>query len=278
MTKKLLNKFYLSLVLVATTNTAFTRENWQFGFSESVTSVMDDVVHLHDKIILPIIVAISVFVLFLLIYSLIKFRSSKNPIPSKTSHNTLIEVLWTLIPCVILVVIAVPSFRLLYKQDIIPKSDVTLKVTGYQWYWGYEYHDEKISFEANMVETKNLKPNQPRLLETDNYVVLPVNKVVKVLITANDVLHAWAMPSFGVNREAVPGRINETWFKAQKEGIYYGQCLELCGSKHAFMPIVVKIVSEKEYNEWLKVAKVKFAKYPENNIFADNNLKEKTIK
>jgi cytochrome c oxidase subunit 2 len=278
MTKKLLNKFYLSLVLVATTNTAFTRENWQFGFSESVTSVMDDVVHLHDKIILPIIVAISVFVLFLLIYSLIKFRSSKNPIPSKTSHNTLIEVLWTLIPCVILVVIAIPSFRLLYKQDIIPKSDVTLKVTGYQWYWGYEYPDEKISFEANMVETKNLKPNQPRLLETDNYVVLPVNKVVKVLITANDVLHAWAMPSFGVNREAVPGRINETWFKAQKEGIYYGQCLELCGSKHAFMPIVVKIVSEKEYNEWLKVAKVKFAKYPENNIFADKNLKEKTIK
>ena len=278
MTKKLLNKFYLSLVLVAKTNTAFTRENWQFGFSESVTSVMDDVVHLHDKIILPIIVAISVFVLFLLIYSLIKFRSSKNPIPSKTSHNTLIEVLWTLIPCVILVVIAVPSFRLLYKQDIIPKSDVTLKVTGYQWYWGYEYPDEKISFEANMVETKNLKPNQPRLLETDNYVVLPANKVVKVLITANDVLHAWAMPSFGVNREAVPGRINETWFKAQKEGIYYGQCLELCGSKHAFMPIVVKIVSEKEYNEWLKVAKVKFAKYPENNIFADNNLKEKTIK
>jgi cytochrome c oxidase subunit 2 len=278
MTKKLLNKFYLTLILVATTNIAFARENWQFGFSESVTTVMDDVVHLHDKIILPIIVAISAFVLFLLIYSLIKFRSSKNPIPSKTSHNTLIEVLWTLIPCIILVVIAVPSFRLLYKQDIIPKSDVTLKVTGYQWYWGYEYPDEKISFEANMVETKNLKQNQPRLLETDNYVVLPVNKVVKVLITANDVLHAWAMPSFGVNREAVPGRINETWFKAQKEGIYYGQCLELCGTKHAFMPIVVKIVSEKEYNEWLKVAKVKFAKYPENNIFADNNLKEKIIK
>ena len=278
MTKNFLNKFYLSLVLIATANTAFARENWQFGYSESVTSVMDDIVHLHDKIILPIIVAISAFVLFLLIYSLIKFRSSKNPIPSKTSHNTLIEVLWTLIPCIILVVIAVPSFRLLYKQDIIPKSDVTLKVTGYQWYWGYEYPDEKISFEANMVETKNLKPNQPRLLETDNYVVLPVNKVVKVLITANDVLHAWAMPSFGVNREAVPGRINETWFKAQKEGLYYGQCLELCGTKHAFMPIVVKIVSEKEYNEWLKVAKVKFAKYPENNIFADNNFTEKTIK
>ncbi len=272
MKQKLLNKFYLSLLLITTTNAAFARENWQFGYSESVTTVMDDIVYLHDKIMLPIIVAICVFVLFLLIYSLVKFRSSKNPIPSTTSHNTLIEVLWTLIPCIILVVIAVPSFRLLYKQDIIPKSDVTLKVTGYQWYWGYEYPDQKISFEANIVETKNLKPNQPRLLETDNYVVLPVNKVVKVLITANDVLHAWAMPSFGVNKEAVPGRINETWFKAQKEGIYYGQCLELCGSKHAFMPIVVKIVSEKEYNEWLKVAKVKFAKYPENNIFADNNF------
>ncbi len=278
MKQKLLNKFYLSLLLITTTNAAFARENWQFGYSESVTTVMDDIVYLHDKIMLPIIVAICVFVLFLLIYSLVKFRSSKNPIPSTTSHNTLIEVLWTLIPCIILVVIAVPSFRLLYKQDIIPKSDVTLKVTGYQWYWGYEYPDQKISFEANIVETKNLKPNQPRLLETDNYVVLPVNKVVKVLITANDVLHAWAMPSFGVNKEAVPGRINETWFKAQKEGIYYGQCLELCGSKHAFMPIVVKIVSEKEYNEWLKVAKVKFAKYPENNIFADNNFKEKIIK
>lgn len=278
MKQKLLNKFYLSLLLITTTNAAFARENWQFGYNESVTTVMDDIVYLHDKIMLPIIVAICVFVLFLLIYSLNKFRSSKNPIPSKTSHNTLIEVLWTLIPCIILVVIAVPSFRLLYKQDIIPKSDVTIKVTGYQWYWGYEYPDQKISFEANIVETKNLKPNQPRLLETDNYVVLPVNKVVKVLITANDVLHAWAMPSFGVNKEAVPGRINETWFKAQKEGIYYGQCLELCGSKHAFMPIVVKIVSEKEYNEWLKVAKVKFAKYPENNIFADNNFKEKIIK
>ncbi|MEI8064764.1 MAG: cytochrome c oxidase subunit II [Pseudomonadota bacterium] len=278
MKQKLLNKFYLSLLLITTTKASFARENWQFGYNESVTTVMDDIVYLHDKIMLPIIVAICVFVLFLLIYSLNKFRSSKNPIPSKTSHNTLIEVLWTLIPCIILVVIAVPSFRLLYKQDIIPKSDVTLKVTGYQWYWGYEYPDQKISFEANMVETKNLKPNQPRLLETDNYVVLPVNKVVKVLITANDVLHAWAMPSFGVNKEAVPGRINETWFKAQKEGIYYGQCLELCGSKHAFMPIVVKIVSEKEYNEWLKVAKVKFAKYPENNIFADNNFKEKIIK
>jgi len=233
MTKKLLNKFYLSLVLFIYPSMSFAASNWQMGFNESVTSVMDDIVHLHDRILLPIIVAISVFVLFLLLYSVIRFRASKNPVPSKTSHNTFIEILWTVIPCLILIVIAVPSFRLLYKQDVIPKADVTIKAIGYQWYWGYEYPDQNIAFDANMVETKNLKPNQPRLLETDNHVVVPVGKVVKVLITANDVLHAWAIPSFGVKRDAVPGRINETWFKAEKEGVYYGQCSELCGSRHA---------------------------------------------
>ena len=275
MTKKLLNKFYLSLVFFISPSTLFATDNWQMGFNESVTSVMDDIVHLHDRILLPIIVAISVFVLFLLLYSVIRFRASKNPIPSKTSHNTFIEILWTVIPCLILIVIAVPSFRLLYKQDVIPKADVTIKAIGYQWYWGYEYPDQNIAFEANMVETKNLKPNQPRLLETDNHVVVPVNKVVKVLITANDVLHAWAVPSFGVKRDAVPGRINETWFKAEKEGVYYGQCSELCGSRHSFMPITVRVVSEKQYNDWLKEAKAKFAKYPENNVIAENLIKEK---
>jgi len=275
MTKKLFNKFYLSLVLFIYPGTSFAASNWQLGYNESVTSVMDDIVHLHDRILLPIIVAISVFVLFLLLYSVIRFRASKNPIPSKTSHNTFIEILWTVIPCLILIVIAVPSFRLLYKQDVIPKADVTIKAIGYQWYWGYEYPDQNIAFEANMVETKNLKPNQPRLLETDNHVVVPVNKVVKVLITANDVLHAWAVPSFGVKRDAVPGRINETWFKAEKEGVYYGQCSEICGSRHSFMPITVRVVSEKQYNDWLKEAKAKFVKYPENNVVAENLIKEK---
>ena len=275
MTKKLFNKFYLSLVLFISPSTSFAASNWQMGYNESVTPIMDDIVHLHNRILLPIIVAISVFVLFLLLYSAIRFRASKNPIPSKTSHNTFIEILWTVIPCLILIVIAVPSFRLLYKQDVIPKADVTIKATGYQWYWGYEYPDQNIAFEANMVETKNLKPNQPRLLETDNHVVVPVNKVVKVLITANDVLHAWAVPSFGVKRDAVPGRINETWFKAEKEGVYYGQCSEICGSRHSFMPITVRVVSEKQYNDWLKEAKAKFAKYPENNVIAENLIKEK---
>ena len=275
MIKKLIYKFFLFLVFFNSANSSFASVNWQMGFNESVTTVMSDIVHLHDRILLPIIVAISVFVLFLLLYSIFKFRASKNPIPSKTSHNTFIEIMWTVIPCLILIVIAVPSFRLLYKQDIIPKADVTIKATGYQWYWGYEYPDQNIAFDANMIDTKNLKPNQPRLLETDNHVVVPVNKVVKVLITANDVLHAWALPSFGVKRDAVPGRINETWFKAEKEGVYYGQCSELCGSRHSFMPITVRVVSDKQYNEWLKESKIKFAKYPENNLVVENLIKEK---
>ena len=275
MKKKLIYKFFVFFMFFSSASSSFASVNWQMGFNESVTTVMNDIVHLHDRILLPIIVAISVFVLFLLLYSIFKFRASKNPIPSKTSHNTFIEVMWTVIPCLILIVIAVPSFRLLYKQDIIPKADVTIKAIGYQWYWGYEYPDQNIAFDANMIETKNLKPNQPRLLETDNHVVVPVNKVVKVLITANDVLHAWAVPSFGVKRDAVPGRINETWFKAEKEGVYYGQCSELCGSRHAFMPITVRVVSDKQYNEWLKEAKIKFAKYPENNLVVENLIKEK---
>ena len=275
MIKKLIYRIFLFLAFFNSTNSSFASVNWQLGFNDSVTSVMSDIVHLHDRILLPIIVAISVFVLFLLLYSIFKFRASKNPIPSKTSHNTFIEIMWTVIPCLILIVIAVPSFRLLYKQDIIPKADVTIKATGYQWYWGYEYPDQNIAFDANMIDTKNLKPNQPRLLETDNHVVVPVNKVIKVLITANDVLHAWAVPSFGVKRDAVPGRINETWFKAEKEGVYYGQCSELCGSRHAFMPITVRVVSDKQYNEWLKESKIKFAKYPENNLVVESLIKEK---
>jgi cytochrome c oxidase subunit II len=275
MIKKLIYKFFLFLVFFNSANSSFASVNWQMGFNESVTTVMSDIVHLHDRILLPIIVAISVFVLFLLLYSIFKFRASKHPIPSKTSHNTFIEIMWTVIPCLILIVIAVPSFRLLYKQDIIPKADVTIKATGYQWYWGYEYPDQNIAFDANMIDTKNLKSNQLRLLETDNHVVVPVNKVIKVLITANDVLHAWAVPSFGVKRDAVPGRINETWFKAEKEGVYYGQCSELCGSRHAFMPITVRVVSDKQYNEWLKESKIKFAKYPENNLVVENLIKEK---
>ena len=257
-----MKKFSLIFIAVLYSNKVCANQpkNWQLGFQEPASQTMRDIVWFHDYMLVPIIVAISVFVLFLMLYVMIRFRASKNPNPSKTTHNVVVEIVWTLVPCLILIVMAVPSFKVLYSQDTIPKADVTIKAIGYQWYWGYEYPDENIIFDSYMIEDKDLKKGQPRLLAVDNVVVVPVNKVVKVLITANDVLHAWALPAFGVKRDAMPGRVNETWFKAEKEGTYYGQCSELCGIKHAFMPIEVRVVSDEEYEQWLSEAKVKFAK------------------
>ena len=254
--------FILFTTVYTTGSFADQPKQWQLGFQDAASQSMREIVNFHNNLLLPVIIAISVFVLFLMIYTCIRFRASKNPNPSKTTHNVTVEVLWTLIPCLILIVMAVPSFKILYKQDTIPKADLTIKAVGYQWYWGYEYPDENIIFESYMIKEENLKENQPRLLTVDNEVVVPVNKVVKVLITANDVLHAWALPSFGVKRDAVPGRINETWFKAEKVGTYYGQCSELCGIQHAFMPITVRVVTDEEYATWLAEAKMKFANEP----------------
>ena len=257
-----MNKFLFIFSGIFISQAAFADQpkDWQLGFQNPASDGMRDIVNFHNNLLLPIIIAISVFVLFLMLYACIRFRASVNPNPSKRTHNVTVEILWTLIPCLILIVMAVPSFKILYKQDTIPKADLTIKAVGYQWYWGYEYPDENIIFDSYMIEEKDLRADQPRLLAVDNEVVVPVNKVVKVLITANDVLHAWALPSFGVKRDAVPGRINETWFKAEKVGTYYGQCSELCGIKHAFMPITVKVVSDEDYKEWLSEARVKFAK------------------
>ena len=266
--KKIL--YIFTSLFIASSALANQPKDWQLGFQDPASDGMRDIVNFHNNLLLPIIIAISVFVLFLMVYACIRFRASRNPNPSTTTHNVAVEVLWTLIPCLILIVMAVPSFKILYKQDTIPKADVTVKAIGYQWYWGYEYPDENIIFESYMIETKDLKENQPRLLTVDHEVVVPVNKVIKVLITANDVLHAWALPSFGVKRDAVPGRINETWFKADKIGTYYGQCSELCGIKHAFMPITVRVVSEEDYAEWLTGAKIKFAKKP---LLENKNIK-----
>ena len=259
-----MNKFLLTILATIYSIGALADQpkEWQLGCQNPASDGMRDIVSFHNNILLPILIAITVFVLFLMIYTCIRFRESKNPNPSKTTHNVAVEVLWTLIPCLILIVMAVPSFKLLYKQDTIPKVDVTIKAVGYQWYWGYEYPDENITFESYMIKEDELKENQPRLLTVDNEIVVPVNKVVKVLITANDVLHAWALPSFGVKRDAVPGRINETWFKAEKVGTYYGQCSELCGIQHAFMPITVRVVTDEEYAIWLAEAKMKFANEP----------------
>jgi len=223
----------------------------QTGFQLPATPVMQKIHDFYDPLLLGMTL-IALFVLVLLIVVVIKFNARSNPTPSKTSHNTLIEVIWTIIPIIILIAIAVPSFRLLRLQDQIPEADFTIKAIGQQWYWDYEYPDHgDFAFTATMVEEEDLVEGQPRLLATDEPIVVPVNKTVRLLVTAGDVVHAWAMPSFGIKMDAVPGRINESWFRAEREGIYYGQCSELCGSRHAFMPIEVHVVSQSEFNAWV---------------------------
>jgi cytochrome c oxidase subunit 2 len=231
---------------------------WQLGLQKGATVVMDDIIWFHNYL-LYLIVAIALFVLALLVIVAVKFNAKTNPVPSRTTHNTTIEVLWTVIPVLILVTIAVPSFRLLFLQLNVPKADVTVKVTGKQWFWSYSYPDSKFEFDSLMVQTKDLKPDQPRLLAVDNEMVVPVNKVVHVLTTGADVIHSFAVPSFGIKIDAIPGRLNETWFRAEREGVYYGQCSELCGKDHAFMPIAVRVVSDQAYAAWLADAKKKYA-------------------
>ena len=233
---------------------------WQMNFQTPVTNIAQDVVSFHN-LLLWLITAISLFVLFLLVYVCWKFNEKANPVPSKTTHHTWIEVAWTVIPVLILVGISIPSFRILREQLTIPQADVVIKATGHSWYWSYEYPADQggFRFESNMVPDDQLKPGQPRLLAVDNEVVVPVNKIVKVQITAADVLHNFAVPSFGIRLDAVPGRLNETWFRATREGIYYGQCSELCGNGHPYMPIQVRVVSDAQYAAWIEESKKKFA-------------------
>ena len=231
---------------------------WQLGLQAGATPVMDDIIWFHDFLVW-LTAAIAVFVLVLLVVVVVKFNARANPVPSRTTHNTFIEVIWTVVPVLILVAVAVPSFRLLFYQLNTPKADLTIKATGKQWFWSYNYPDQKFAFDSVMVQTKDLKPGQPRLLTVDNELVVPVNKIVRVQTTGADVIHSWAVPSFGVKIDAIPGRLNETWFKAEREGTYYGQCSELCGRDHAFMPIVVHVVSDKDYAAWLEQAKKKYA-------------------
>ena len=220
---------------------------------------MERVDGFHD-FLLVVITLISVFVLALMIYVFIKFNAKANPTPSRTTHNTTIEVLWTVIPIIILVVIAVPSFKLMYYSDRAVDPDMTLKVVGNQFFWTYEYPDnDDLTFDAILVDDADLKDGDLRLLTTDNAVVLPIDTTIRLLMTANDVIHAWAVPAFGVKMDAVPGRLNETWFRIDKEGTYYGQCSELCGSNHGFMPIMVKAVSKDEFAAWVEKAKKEFA-------------------
>lgn len=232
---------------------------WQFGLQQAATPVMDNITWFHN-LLLYLITIISIFVLVLLAIVAVRFNARTNPTPTKTTHNTLLEVAWTVIPVLILVTIAVPSFRLLFFQQTIPQSDLTIKATGKQWFWTYTYPDNgPIEFDSLMLQEADRKPDQPRLLAVDNQVVVPVNKVVRMQVIGADVIHAFAIPAFGIKIDAVPGRLNETWFKAEREGVYYGQCSELCGKDHAFMPIAVRVVSESAFAAWLDEAKEKFA-------------------
>jgi cytochrome c oxidase subunit 2 len=238
---------------------------WQLNFQTPVTSIMETIDNFHFFVTV-IAALITLFVLVLLVIVMVRFRESANPTPSRTTHNTLLEVGWTVIPALILVVIAIPSFRLLFDQLTIPPAELTVKATGTaQWTWVYEYPEQKFQFDSNMIPEKDLKPGQLRLLEVDNEMVVPVNKTVRMQITAEGIIHAFAVPSFGIKIDAVPGRLNETWFRATREGVYHGQCSELCGRNHAFMPIGVRVVNEQQFNAWLGEAKKKWADAPEAN-------------
>jgi cytochrome c oxidase subunit 2 len=236
---------------------------WQLGLQQSATEVMERIASFHDYL-LYWITAITAFVLLLLIIVIVRFNARANPIPSRTTNNTLIEVLWTLVPIGILMSIAVPSFKLLFLQLNLPPADLTVKATGKQWYWSYSYPDHgKFEFDSLMLQDadrRKIQPEPPRLLAVDNEMVVPVNKNVRVITTGADVIHAFAVPSFGIKIDSIPGRINETWFKATREGIYYGQCSELCGKDHAFMPIAVRVVSDEAFAAWVEEAKKKYAR------------------
>jgi cytochrome c oxidase subunit 2 len=240
---------------------------WEMDLQDSASPVMADVAGFHF-FLLWVIAVISAFVLALLLIVILRFNARANPTPSRTTHNTPIEILWTIVPVIILALIAVPSFRLLFVQLEVPKPDLTVKVTGKQWFWSYSYPDNgNFEFDSLMVRDKDLKPGQLRLLTADNEMVVPVNKVVHVLVTGADVIHSFTVPSFGIRMDAIPGRINETWFKATSEGMFYGQCSELCGKDHSFMPIAVRVVNENDFNTWLNSAK---QKYGSDNSAAHN--------
>ena len=218
-----------------------------------------------NNFLLYIMTAITLIVLGLMVYVMVRFNARANPEPSKTTHNTLVEVVWTVVPILILVVIAIPSFRLLYFQRDIPQADMTVKAVGYQWYWGYEYPDHgDFAFDSLMLSDEE-RGDQPRLLATDTAMVVPVDTTVRVVVTAADVLHAFALPAFGLKMDAVPGRLNETWFKAEETGTYYGQCSELCGIRHAFMPIRIEVVSKEQFAAWVEEAQAEYAQIEQSD-------------
>lgn len=238
---------------------AVAPQPWQLGLQPAHSPIMERVSSFHH-LLLWIITLICLFVLALLAYACVRFREARNPVPSRRTHNTLLEVVWTAVPVLILVIMAVPSFKLLYYQDTQPETELTIKAVGHQWYWSYEYPDNgNFAFDATMIPDEEIQPGQTRLLETDNRVVIPVDTNVRIQVTAADVLHSWAMPSMGVKVDAVPGRLNELWIRVDEPGVYYGQCSELCGVYHGFMPITIEAVAPERFQAWVEEAQQKFA-------------------
>ena len=224
----------------------------QMYFQHPASPSMEKIVQFHDGMLIMTVV-ITLFVMALLLYVMLRFNARVNPVPSKTTHNVALEIVWTGVPILILMVVVIYSMKLLYFVERVPESEMTLKVTGYQWYWGYEYPDNGgINFLSYLVPEKDLKPDQLRLLTTDNEVVLPVDTTIRIQVTASDVLHAFAVPAFGIKIDAVPGKLNETWVKIERPGMYYGQCSELCGQGHGFMPIMIHAVSKEDFAAWVK--------------------------
>ena len=250
----------VTLLIVGGDASAAAPEPWQLGFQSAASPVMERINAFHN-LLLWIISLVSVFVLALLAYVCVRFRADRSATPSRRTHNTLLEVAWTAIPVLILVVIAIPSFKLLYFMDVVKDPEMTIKAIGRQWYWSYEYPDHgDFTFDAYMIADEDLEPGQLRLLETDNRVVLPVETNIRLLVTASDVLHSWAMPALGVKLDGVPGRINEVWFRIEEPGTYYGQCSELCGDYHGFMPITIEAVAKSEFEAWIGRAQEEFAR------------------
>jgi cytochrome c oxidase subunit 2 len=263
-----------ALIFFGSAGTVFAGapEPWQMGLQTAASPTMVSITEFHN-LLLVIISYISVFVMVLLLFVLVRFNAKRNPVPTKTTHNTMIEVLWTAVPVMILVIIAIPSFKLLYFMDRTTEPDMTLKVIGHQWYWSYEYPDHgNFTFDANMTFAEDLEDKSLRMMATDNNVVLPVGKKVRLLVTADDVVHSWGVPALGVKLDTVPGRLNETWVEVDRPGMYYGFCSELCGVNHSYMPIAIKAVSEDEFNAWVETAKQEFARVDAPTAGPDTRL------
>ena len=256
-----MTRIFAALLVVIVSHSAFASkpEPWQVTLQEAASPVMAELNNFHNFLLI-ISTGIVLFVLFLIIYVVLRFNAKVNPIPAKFTHNIAIEIIWTVIPIILLVIIAIPSFRILKMVEHTPTADLTIKVVGSQWFWSYIYLDHPgIEFDSYMIQDKDLKPNELRLLEVDNRIIVPQGAVIKFLITAADVIHSFAVPSLGFKTDAVPGKTNETWTKIDKEGVYYGQCSELCGVNHGFMPIAIEVVSKEEFDAWVERAKLKFA-------------------